>query len=131
MKISARKDQVKCEIRVLYVEDDAASRNLVRRAFEHHSTWQLYLANSILEAREQLSLGLDIILLDIQLPDGSGYDFLSTIRCCPETRDIPVIAVSANAMGNEVARGLEAGFNHYLTKPLDLNELFGVIISLA
>jgi len=130
MKISAGNDRLRNEIFVLYVEDDAASRNLVRRAFEHRSNWRLQLASSLQEAGQLLSLAPDIILLDIQLPDGTGYDLLSTIRRCPETSNIPVIALTANAMHEQVANALASGFDHYLTKPLNLKQLFDVIESL-
>lgn len=130
MKITAPIDQHKGSTFVLYVEDDAASRSLVRHAFEHRSNWRLQLASSLQEAEQLLSLAPDIILLDIQLPDGTGYDLLSTIRCCPETSNIPVIALTANAMHEQVENGLASGFNHYLTKPLNLNQLFDLIESL-
>jgi len=129
MKTTACDDGTKGEIFVLYIEDDPASRNLLNRAFEYRRNWRLQLASNLQEAQPLLELAPNIILLDIELPDGSGYDFLSTIRCCPHTSDIPVIAVSANALHEQVESGLAAGFNHYLTKPLDLDQLFDVIES--
>ena len=52
-----------------------------------------------------------------------GYAVLKELQKRPETRDIPVIALSADAMTADVERGLAAGFRHYLTKPLKLAEL--------
>jgi CheY-like chemotaxis protein len=61
----------------------------------------------------------DLILLDIQLPGMDGYEVLRRLRADEGTRDIPVIAVSANAMPADIERGLAAGFDAYLTKPID------------
>jgi CheY-like chemotaxis protein len=61
----------------------------------------------------------DLILLDIQLPGIDGYEVLRRLRAEPATRDIPVIAISANAMRTDIERGRAAGFDDYLTKPID------------
>jgi CheY-like chemotaxis protein len=69
----------------------------------------------------------DLILLDIQLPEMDGYEVLRRLRLDDATREIPVIAVSANAMPGDVEQGLAAGFVEYLTKPLDMQRLIAVI----
>lgn len=65
----------------------------------------------------------DLILLDIQLPGMDGYEVLRRLRLLEAGRQVPVIAVSANAMAHDVEHGLAAGFVRYLTKPLDMQEL--------
>jgi CheY-like chemotaxis protein len=130
MKFSPEKEQGQGPLTVLYVEDDASSRHLVRRAFELRDGWQLHLAASLDEAAELMAVNPDIILMDIQLPDGSGFEMLSRLKANPEHSAIPVVAVSAYALREQVADGLAAGFAHYLTKPLDLNKLFAVIDAL-
>jgi CheY-like chemotaxis protein len=65
----------------------------------------------------------DLIMLDINLPGMSGYEMLKTLQADAGTRDIPVLAITANAMPEDVERGLAAGFRAYLTKPLDLSRL--------
>jgi len=65
--------------------------------------------------------------VDIQLPGIDGYQVLKELRQRPETADIRVVAVSANAMTSDISRGMEAGFDDYLTKPVGLVQLFGVI----
>jgi signal transduction histidine kinase len=62
-----------------------------------------------------------LILLDIMMPDMDGLATLSLIRQNPNTADIPVILISALADGQDVARGLEAGANDYITKPVDMD----------
>jgi CheY-like chemotaxis protein len=69
----------------------------------------------------------DLILLDLNLPGMNGYEVLSRLREHPDTVGIPVIAVTANAMPHDVARGELAGFEDYLTKPLDVRKLLSVV----
>jgi len=64
-----------------------------------------------------------VILMDLNLPGISGTDALRMLRGNPETARIPVIAVTANAMPRDIARGLSDGFFRYVTKPLVLDEL--------
>ncbi len=65
----------------------------------------------------------DAIILDIMMPDVSGLDVLAHIRSQPETADIPVIIVSAKSTPADIANGLQAGANTYLTKPIGYMEL--------
>ena len=69
----------------------------------------------------------DLILLDIQLPVMSGFQVLQHLRASATTRDIPVIAVSANAMPGDIEGGLAAGFADYITKPVDLAALLTAV----
>ena len=72
----------------------------------------------------------DLLLLDIQLPGIDGYEVLRRLRADARTRAIPVVAVSANAMHDDVAAGRAAGFDAYLTKPVDLDQLIDTVRSL-
>ena len=69
----------------------------------------------------------DLIILDIGLPDMDGYELLREIRKDPECRDIPAIAVTANAMLDDVKRGEDAGFDQYMVKPVRASELLQAI----
>jgi CheY-like chemotaxis protein len=64
----------------------------------------------------------DVILMDINLPGISGIEALKILRQDPVTANIPVLAISANAMPGDIKKGLEAGFLRYLTKPINLDE---------
>jgi CheY-like chemotaxis protein len=64
----------------------------------------------------------DMILMDINLPGISGLQALKLLREDPQTRHIPVVALSANAMPRDIERGMEAGFLRYLTKPIKIAE---------
>ncbi|MBK6596350.1 MAG: response regulator, partial [Burkholderiales bacterium] len=64
----------------------------------------------------------DVILMDINLPGISGVQALKILRDDPLTANIPVLALSANAMPRDIEKGMEAGFYRYLTKPIKIAE---------
>ena len=113
---------------VLYIEDNPVNLKLVSKLIEKRSAINLLSAEDpatgIALAEEHKP---DLILLDINLPGMSGYEVLKQLRSKEATREIPVIALSANAMAEDLKRGEEAGFNGYLTKPINVKEFFGVL----
>lgn len=68
-----------------------------------------------------------LILLDIQLPELSGLDAVKQIKAIPELQNIPVIAMTAKAMKGDREKILAAGFDGYLSKPLDTKEAMALI----
>ena len=107
---------------VLYIEDNPANLRLVTQLLSRLPNIHMWSAHEPL-----LGLDLaaehqpDLILLDINLPGMDGFDVLKNLRAKNETRDIPVIAISANAMPKDIENGLQAGFDNYITKPIDIN----------
>ena len=69
----------------------------------------------------------EVILMDINLPGISGIEALKILREDPATAHIPVVALSANAMPRDIAKGLEAGFFRYLTKPIQVKEFMDTL----
>jgi len=69
----------------------------------------------------------DVVIMDINLPGMSGFDAMKMLREWPETRDIPVIGLSAAALVKDAKRAAEAGFYRYLTKPVKVAELTSVL----
>jgi CheY-like chemotaxis protein len=69
----------------------------------------------------------EVILMDINLPGMSGIQALKILRTDPLTASIPVLAISANAMPDDVKKGLEAGFFRYLTKPIKVHEFMAAL----
>ncbi len=114
--------------RLLYIEDHAINRLLMQAMIETQPKLQLLTAAlpgpGLELARSERP---DLILLDIRLPDIDGYEVLRRLRADPATAAIPVVAVSADAMPADVQRGLQAGFDDYLTKPMDLQRLLATL----
>jgi two-component system cell cycle response regulator DivK len=105
--------------RILVVEDNPLNLQLVRDILEHGGH-EIYAATSVQAARKTLEEAKpDIVLLDIQLPGGGGEKLLREIRASAVLADLPVIAVTALAMEGDRERLLSAGFDGYLSKPID------------
>jgi two-component system cell cycle response regulator DivK len=69
----------------------------------------------------------DLVLMDIQLPDIDGVEALSRLRANDRTASIPVLAVTAQAMQGDYERFLAAGFDDYISKPVNIVELVGIV----
>jgi CheY-like chemotaxis protein/anti-sigma regulatory factor (Ser/Thr protein kinase) len=106
--------------RVLYIEDHPVNAMLVREALAmQQPRHRLRLADSGEQGLEMVAEERpDIVLLDLNLPGADGYAVLARLRADPVTALLPCIAVSADAMPEEVARARAAGFDDYWTKPL-------------
>jgi PAS domain S-box-containing protein len=113
---------------VLYIEDNPANLKLVARILQRYPGADLLTtasgAEGVAIARAEQP---DLVLLDINLPDTDGYQILRELKNSSITADIPVIALTANAMHNEVRRGKQAGFEEYLTKPISVDELLATL----
>ncbi len=117
---------------VLYVEDNAANLKVVQAMLRRQPDVGLISATN---GEYGLELARryrpEVILLDINLPDMNGYAVLSALKADAATRAIPVLALTADAMPIDVARGLKAGFHRYLTKPIKASELIAAINNAA
>ena len=109
---------------ILYIEDNPANLKLVERIVQRQPDFSLISATT---AEEGLNLARtcqpDLILLDINLPDMNGYTVLHKLKTQAAPNNAPVIALTASAMHSEVRRGKDAGFDDYLTKPINISEL--------
>jgi PAS domain S-box-containing protein len=117
-----------CQRTVLYIEDNAVNQLLMEGMLAQRPGLRLLLASlpetGLLMAAQARP---DLVLLDIQLPGIDGFEVLRRLRAQPGTRDIPVVAVSANAMQSDLDAARVAGFVDYVTKPLDLHRLLAVV----
>lgn len=106
------------------IADDSAGNRELLRTMASYSGLDVSEAADGLEAVEAARLDPpDLILLDIQMPGLDGYATLAALREHPACRAVPIIAVTAHAMGGDRERGLEAGFDEYLTKPVGLRQM--------
>lgn len=109
---------------VLYIEDNPANLRLVTQLLSRLPNLHMWSAHEPLLGLElAVTNKPDLILLDINLPGIDGFEVIRLLKEKDETRDIPVIAISANAMPIDIERGFEAGFIDYITKPIDINKL--------
>ena len=117
---------------VLYVEDNAANMMLMEEVVSRIEGVTLLTATT---AEIGLSLARnhqpDLIILDINLPGMDGYEALSIIQNETKLLNTPVVALSADAMPQQVERGKKAGFQDYLTKPINIREVRNLIQSYA
>jgi PAS domain S-box-containing protein len=113
---------------LLYVEDNPANLELVQQIVARRTGLHMLSAGNaqagVVLARASLP---DVILMDINLPGISGFEALKILRADPRTVGIPVIALSANALPRDIARGLQAGFCDYLVKPIDIEHFMDAL----
>lgn len=113
---------------VLYIEDNEVNQLLMEGMLAQRPGIRLLMAELPLPG---LALAVlerpDLILLDIQLPGMDGFEVLQWLRAVAVTRDIPVVAVSANAMPADRQKAADAGFVDYITKPVDLPLLLATV----
>jgi signal transduction histidine kinase/ActR/RegA family two-component response regulator len=109
---------------LLYVEDNPSNVLLMRHIINEIDGLELVVATTAVDGVSLArSINPDVIVLDINLPEMDGFEVLRILKTDFATDEIPVLALSANAMPREVARGQGAEFFRYLTKPLDIDEL--------
>lgn len=113
---------------VLYVEDNLSNLKLIERLVAHRSEVRLVPA---MQGRLGLDLAREhrphLVLLDLHLPDMPGEEFLLRLRAMPETREIPVVVISADATPGQTERLLASGARAYLTKPLDVEKFLAIL----
>lgn len=115
---------------ILIVDDNVANAELLE-AYLKGSPWRLELALSGSEALEKVqSAKPDLILLDIMMPDMSGFEVCRTLKSDPATRDIPIVMVTALTELEDVEKAVEAGTDDFLSKPVNRIELLTRVKSL-
>jgi CheY-like chemotaxis protein/HPt (histidine-containing phosphotransfer) domain-containing protein len=113
---------------LLCVEDNPANLKLVEELIARCADLRLLTAvNGTLGIDLARASQPEMILMDVNLPDISGIEALKILREDPLTAHIPIVALSANAMPRDIAKGLEAGFFRYLTKPIKVNEFMDTL----
>lgn len=102
---------------ILIVEDDGVLAQGLKRALKTEER-EIKICGKLREVREILRDGLpDLMILDVNLPDGNGFDFLEEVK---RQWCFPVILLTANDMETDIVAGLEAGADDYITKPFSL-----------
>lgn len=116
--------------RILLVEDNEMNRDMLSRRLERKG----FEVTMAMDGRQGVEMGraggYDLILMDMSLPEIDGWEATRQLRAAPETKTVPIIALTAHAMAGDRDRALEAGCNDYDTKPIELARLLGKIEAL-
>jgi PAS domain S-box-containing protein len=114
--------------RVVYVEDNPSNIAFMKDLMSEFGTIELLTAPTAEIGVELVRAHKPhVVIMDINLPGMSGFDATRKLTEWPETRDIPVVALTAAAMIRDTERAVGAGFYRYLTKPVKVNELMDVL----
>lgn len=113
--------------KILVIEDEASIRDMLRFALER-ADFLVSVAADAPSARLRIAESRpDLILLDWMMPGVSGVDYARELKAAPQTRDIPVIMVTARAEEEDKIRGLNIGCDDYVSKPFSFPELIARI----
>jgi len=113
--------------KILVIEDNEANRVLMRQILKYHGYEVLEAADGaagLAMAKEHMP---DLILLDLQMPVMGGIAVIGELRKTPELCKLKVIAVTSFAMKGDRERALEAGFDEYVTKPIDTRKFVELV----
>jgi signal transduction histidine kinase/DNA-binding response OmpR family regulator/CHASE3 domain sensor protein len=128
LKTARSRDKVFEGRKVLLVDDDVRNIFALTSALEHKGA-VVVIGRNGREAIERLNEveDIDLVLMDVMMPEMDGFEATIEIRKDPRWRKLPIIAVTAKAMKDDQERCLQAGANDYLAKPIDLDRLFSLI----
>ena len=117
-------------VRILLVEDNEMNRDMLSRRLERKGFEVTMAVDGLQGVEKARAGGYDLILMDMSLPEIDGWEATRQLRAAPETKSVPIIALTAHAMAGDRDRALEAGCNDYDTKPIELARLLGKIEAL-
>ena len=111
---------------ILYIEDNPDNMMLVQRALEARGYRLLKAVNGLSGVEVAEREDVDLILLDINLPDIDGYEVARRLRSSSKGSLLhtPIIAITANALKGDAEKALEAGCDVYMSKPINIRELW-------
>jgi two-component system cell cycle response regulator DivK len=111
---------------ILYIEDNPDNMLLVKRVLQARGYCLLEAKDGMEGLAVAASQNVDLILLDINLPDVDGYEIARRLRSSgkPELTYVPIIAITANALKGDAEKALQAGCDVYMSKPINIRELW-------
>ncbi|MFZ2170188.1 MAG: response regulator [Methylococcaceae bacterium] len=113
--------------KILLVEDNEYNRDMLSRRLIKNGFKISVAVDGIESVQLAKSLKPDLILMDMSLPVMDGWEATLRIKADPETRNIPLIALTAHAMGEDRQKALDAGCDEYDTKPIEFSRLLSKI----
>ncbi len=113
--------------KILLVEDNEMNRDMLSRRLERRG-YEVIVAvdgkEGVARARAEVP---DLVLMDMSLPVLDGWEATRQLKAAPETKSIPIVALTAHAMAGDREKALEAGCDDFDTKPIDLPRLLGKV----
>src|SRR5262245_44265519 len=116
--------------KILLVEDNEMNRDMLSRRLERKGFQVIIAADGAQGVAMAQASAPDLILMDMSLPVLDGWEATRQLKALPPTRSIPIIALTAHAMSGDQEKALEAGCDHYDTKPIELPRLLEKISAL-
>jgi CheY-like chemotaxis protein len=120
-------DEVLAGKSVLVADDDVRNIFSLTKALEHH---KMKVATAM-DGKEALAVaeagGVDIVLMDMMMPEMDGFEAISRIRRNARLRQLPIIALTAKAMAGDRERCIQAGASDYISKPVDIDQLLSLL----
>lgn len=114
--------------RVLCVEDNLVNARLIEKVLGARPGLRFdWVASGEAAVASATATPPQLVLMDVNLPGIDGATALARLRAHPATSDVPVVAVTSNAMLGDEARGIAAGFDAYVTKPIDVVEFLALV----
>jgi len=108
---------------ILYVEDNPDNRSLIRRVLEAENYVVVEAINATQALEKLHNSNIDLVLMDINMPDMDGYTLTAKIKAINKFSKIPIVAVTANVMRGDREKSLGAGCDGYIQKPIDIDTL--------
>ena len=119
-------------LRILYVEDNEDNAYMLKMRLELTGEFEVLVAEDGEQGCEIAAAKRpDLILMDLEMPVVDGWEATRRLKSKPETRDIPVIGLSAHALAGEREKALAAGCEEFDTKPVEFDRLLGKIRKLV
>ncbi len=115
---------------ILIIDDEVVMRNAIKRIFEKDN-FNVLAASSALEFSKIIEETTpDVFLIDIGLPWVNGLELCTLLKSHPNLKGIPVAIVSGNKTEEDIRKGYDAGADHYITKPFEVDDLYRCVIEL-
>lgn len=118
------------KIRVLLVEDNQDNQDLMRFLLERAGYDVMSVANGLLGIETARREKPDVVVMDLSMPELDGWNAARQMRSDPLLKDTPLVAVTAHTLPGDRRKALDAGFNSYISKPINIH-MFDVTVAKA
>ncbi len=112
--------------RILIVDDEPDTLELMETILEHEG-YEIIKALNGMEALDLIDNTVDLVLLDVRMPEINGIEVCKQLKSDPERKNIPIVIFSAKTLDHHIEEGLKAGADEYITKPFSSSHLLGTL----